>query len=45
MEMRTFHPRKEFELAPKVTVNCKSVGEVDDGGTFRYTIKDGFRIQ
>ena len=37
IEMRIFHPRREFELEPKLNVNCKSVGEVDDGGTFKYT--------
>jgi hypothetical protein len=39
IEMRIFHPRIEFEFVPKLNANCKSVGEVDDGGTFKYTEK------
>ena len=37
MEIKIFHVRIGFEFAPKLNVNCKSVGEVEDGGTFKYT--------
>jgi hypothetical protein len=37
MEIKMFQARTGFEFVPKLKENCKSVGEVDDEGTFKYT--------
>lgn len=37
MEIKMFQARTGFESVPKLNDNCRSVGEVEDDGTLRYT--------